>query len=89
MQETLERGFEVLNEVMTYQSYDNKDIFLIDTFPSAKKNILSYRAIEIDKENDRCMLCFCAELSEYKVEGSKYKIVRDLLPLIKECIDLD
>lgn len=70
--------------VIAHSSYGNSENFLIEAYPS--DNGTGYRSISINNENRTCDLSFGVRLPEYEVKNSKYKTVRDILPLIDEII---
>lgn len=78
---------EFLNlPIMAHYSYDMEDSFIIGKGSPREECIPSYRAISIDRERNQCHLSFHALTPEYEVKDSEYKIVKDLLPLIKDMI---
>lgn len=70
--------------VIAHCSYGNREAFLIEAYPL--DNGTGYRAISIDNENHTCDLSFHSRIPEYEVKDSKYKTVRDILPLMDEVI---
>lgn len=72
--------------IISHYSYNETDSFLIEVCSPDKETILPYRAISIDRERGDCHLAFVGEMPEYEIVDSKYKIVKDLLPLIEDII---
>ncbi len=66
--------------IIAHCSVGERESFLIESFPSG--NGTCYRAIDIDNENHTCALSFQIRMPKYEVKDSKYKTVRDILPLI-------
>lgn len=70
--------------VIAHHSFGDHETFLIEAYPL--DNGTGYRSISIDNESQTCDLAFSVRQPEYEVKNSKYKTVRDILPLINEII---
>ncbi len=74
---------EFLNiPIIAHFSRESKETFLIEEYALNENNVIPYRAIEIDTESGYCCLSFCVRHLDGEVKNSKYKVVRDILPLI-------
>lgn len=81
---------EFLNlPIIAHYKYKDFDKFFIETHDSIGE-IDCYNTISINSANKECRVCFSTTPDFEEVTDSDYKFVRDLLPLIEECVyDMD
>lgn len=78
---------EFLNlPILTHYKYKDYDKFFIESLDGIC-GVDCYNIISINIEKKECLLHFSGTTPEFKeVKDSEYKFVRDLLPLIDDCL---
>lgn len=78
---------EFLNlPIIAHYKYKDFDKFFIETHDSIG-GIDCYNIISINSANKECCVCFSSTTPEFEeVTDSEYKIVKDLEPLIEDCL---